>query len=211
MRSPLLALALAAGLLLTACGGDGPPAASQLPPVPLGTPVPVGPADLSAPADTSRLTGAYAGEACGPLTPAQVMALLGLPARVEFAVRAGTVIGTDPPASQTSCLYAALSSSVGLSVPSAARPADVATYAAQVRDALGECADRATRELTVVGLPATLVSCPSQSSRVLALQGREFAPGVASAATCAVLNAASVDENRFLGFCADTLRRAAAA
>lgn len=207
MRLPVLALLCA--LALTGCGGEPPAAAPPLPELPPISLAPAAPADLSAPADTSRLTGAYDGEACAAVTPEQVRALVGVPGRVEFAVRAGTVIGQDPPASQTSCLYAAIASSVGLSLPSAVRPADVATYAAQVSQALGECTDRGTRALTVLGLPATLVSCPSQSSRVLALRGRAFAPGVYSSPTCAVLNAGQVDENRFLAFCADALRRAA--
>jgi hypothetical protein len=203
-------------VLLTACGGNSgntsdPGLGGKGPTVPLPSAslAPVGPADLSAPADTSKLTGAYTGEACAAIAPGDVALLTGLTGTVEFAVRAGTVIGTAPAASQTSCLYASLASSVGLSLPSQTAPVAEATYEAQVSQALGGCPDRATRPLTAVGLEATLVDCPAQHGRVLALKGRAF-PGVGtSAATCAVLNAPAVDENRFLGFCASALRKAA--
>jgi hypothetical protein len=203
------AVVLVAALALSGCGGGGSGPEGATVPIPTPSLSPVGPADLSAPADTGALTGGYTGEACAAVTPTDVEHLLGMTGTVEYAVRAGTTIGTAPPAAQTSCLYASLASSVGLSLPSTRPPADVATYEAQVGEAFGGCPDRAVRELTVVGLPSALVSCPAQSTRLLVLKGPSVA-GRTTAATCAVLNAELVDENRFLAFCADTLRRAAA-
>ena len=206
----LLGAALAVAVTTTACSNSGntqqtAPPLPSLPPISL---APFGPADLTPVADTARLTGGYDGEGCGPVTPEQVRDLIGVPGVVEFAVMAGTTVG-GVPATVTSCLYAAIASSIGLSLPSEAQPAADATYAAQVSQALVTCPGRVTRQLTVLGLPGTLISCAAQNSRVLALEGRTFAPGVMSSATCAVLNAEQVDENRFLSFCADALRRAA--
>lgn len=208
MRRALLLIPL---LLVAACGSDSKsqavPTLPSLPPISL---APVGPADLSAPPSVARLLGAYDGDACAPATPVQVRDLVGVLGRVEFAVKAGTTIPPDPPATSTSCLYAAIASSIGISLPGPAAPPEVATYAGQLRDALSDCRDRTTRGLTVLGLPGTLISCPSEHSRVLALRGKAFSAKVVSSPTCAVLNAEQVDENRFLSFCAGAFRRAAA-